>query len=484
MKKILQKVAITALVFLTLISCENTGGNGAVDLINQDKEYDLNSQYELSATYNSSASLLGKLLQPQYNETEQKHASDIYTSDQFGRSVSIDGVYAIAGAPYEDGGILNPINSAGTAYVYKRQAVAGLWIEKQILLASNIEATDNFGTTVSIRGNYAMVSALYEDADSSDPSYNTGAVYVFERDSSDTWNEIQILHASDMHSQMEFGKSISIEGNYAVIGAPRAKACPPSIACGSVYIFELINGNVWTEIQIINASDEYYGDSFGGAVSINGERIVVGAMREDGGTGSPDNDAGAVYIFERNTAGVWVETANLHASNKAQDDYFGASVSIYGDHAIVGAYQQDGPAGNTNKAGAIYFFYRQSGGNWVEIANLYASNMQAGDVFGSSVSIYGEFAIVGAPGEDGKPSNPDNTNYGAAYVFRLINGTTWTQIQRFRSSDKEELDHFGSKVAMSGRYAIFGVPWEDGGPNRSIPYAGAIYFFKRPFATP
>ena len=170
-------------------------------------------------------------------------------------------------------------------------------------------------------------------------------------------------------------------------------------------------------LPILRPSDAQLSDGFGISVAISGDYAIVGAVYEDGGAGDPLFNSGAAYVFER-IGGTWTEvTPILRASDAQADDYFGYSVAISGDYAIVGAYSEDGGAGDPlNSSGAAYVFER-CGGTWTEVTPiLRASDAQAGDVFGASVAISGDYAIVGAKYEDGGTGDPLDGS-GAVYVF-------------------------------------------------------------------
>jgi len=178
-----------------------------------------------------------------------------------------------------------------------------------------------------------------------------------------------------------------------VIGADR-EATGGSNA-GAVYVFTR-SGGAWVEQAKLMASDAQASDQFGVSVSVSGDTAVIGADREATG----GSNAGAVYVFTR-SGGAWVEQAKLMASDAQANDVFGASVAVSGDTAVIGAYFED--TGGSS-AGAAYVFTR-SGGAWVEQAKLMASDAQASDVFGASVAVSGDTAVIGA-------SNAD-----AAYIF-------------------------------------------------------------------
>ncbi len=316
------------------------------------------------------------------------------------------------------------------------------------ILASDAQASDRFGISVSISGNYAVVGALYEDAGGS----NAGAVYFYERNGG-TWTEMQKVTASDAEAGDQFGVSVSISGNYAVVGALYEDA--GGSEAGAAYFFELSSGT-WTEMQKVTASDAQAYDRFGYSVSISGNYAVVGAYLEDAG----GSEAGAAYFFEL-SSGTWTETNKVTASDAQASDYFGYSVSISGNYAVVGAYIED--AGGAN-AGAAYFF-ELSSGTWTQMNKVTASDAQANDWFGYSVSISGNYAVVGAYAEDAGGSNA-----GAAYFFELSSGT-WTQMNKVTASDAQAGDRFGVSVSISGNYAVVGAFLEDaGGSNAGAVY--------------
>ena len=229
------------------------------------------------------------------------------------------------------------------------------------------------------------------------------------------------------------------------------------------------------EDTTFRASDLQAGDRFGNSVAISGDYAIVGAMDEDGGAGNPVISAGAAYVFYNNGVS-WQEVEILYASDMQALDYFGNSVAISGDYAIVGAYQESGGAGDpVGYAGAAYVFYN-NGVSWQEVEILHASDLQALDHFGYSVAISGDYAIVGARNEDGGAGNPA-AEAGAAYVF-YNNGVSWQEVEILHASDLQADDEFGTSVAISGDYAIVGAYWEDGGAGDPAVKAGAAYLFR------
>ena len=233
-------------------------------------------------------------------------------------------------------------------------------------------------------------------------------------------------------------------------------------AQGKAYIFHR-NGSSWTEQAGLTASDGASGDSFGYSVSIDGDYAIVGAYYKDVGGNSSQ---GKAYIFHR-SGSSWTEEAGISASDGAANDDFGTSVSISGDYAIVGANKDIGS--NTGQ-GKAYIFHR-SGSSWTEEAGITASDGAAYDYFGTSVSISGDYAIVGAYYKDVGSSSYQ----GKAYIFHRT-GTSWSQDAGLTVSDASAVDYFGYSVSISGNYSLVGAYNKTVGSNST---QGKAYFYKK-----
>ena len=317
-------------------------------------------------------------------------ASDGGFRDRFGFSVSISGDTAIVGADFDD----DHGTDSGSAYIFER--IGGSWLEQAKLTDSNLENYDYFGRSVSISGDAAIVGV--SSGHGTGP--NSGFAYIFERVVG-SWSRKAKLTASDGADFGQFGQAVSISGDAAIVGAHLEDQDGANV--GSAYIFER-DGGSWSELTKLTALDGADGDKFGYSVSISGETAIVGAYGED--TNGPDS--GSAYIFERGD-GSWPQKAKLTASNGADSDFFGYSVSISGDTAIVGAYFNNG--GNGLYSGSAYMFERD-GGSWSELTKLTASDGSPGDQFGTSVSISGDTTIVGTLNGHGQVSNS-----GSVYAF-------------------------------------------------------------------
>ncbi|GAF73238.1 unnamed protein product, partial [marine sediment metagenome] len=206
-----------------------------------------------------------------------------------------------------------------------------------------------------------------------------------------------------------------------------------------------------SEVKKLTASDAEDNDNFGRSAAISGDTAVVGAQYEDGaGTAR-----GAAYVFGRDYLGAdnWGEVKKLTASDPWNWDLFGNSVAISGDTAVVGAYSEGGAGFNR---GAAYVFERDYLGadNWGERKKLTASDAENSDVFGYSVAISGDTAVAGAAYENGAGSYR-----GASYVFErdYLGADNWGERKKLTASDPENDDYFGNSAAISGDTAVVGA---------------------------
>ena len=424
------------------------------------------------ATSNSTFSLT---FGPDWSATPTEsilRASDAQVNDRFGDSVSIssDGTYAIVGARDEAGGAGDTIPDAGAAYIFTRSG--STWTQQAKITASDAQATDRFSqASISSDGTYAIVGAYGEDTGGSE----AGAAYIFTRSGS-TWTQQQKIVSSDLEASDQFGESVSIssDGTYAIVGARTEDGGIVGSDVGAAYVFTR-SGSTWTQQAKLTASDAQASDFFGYSVSISsdGTYAIVGAYLEDGG----GNNAGAAYIFTR-SGSTWTQQAKITANDSQADDNFGWSVSISSDgsYAIVGARTED--TGGSN-AGAAYIFTR-SGSTWTEQQKIQSSDKEASDFFGYAVALNsnGTHAIVGALLEDGGAGNPLG-NAGAAYIFSR-SGSTWTEVKKLTASDAQANDQFGKSVSISsdGSYAIVGARDEAGGVGDPLSSSGSAYIYE------
>lgn len=383
-------------------------------------------------------------------------ASDSAAVDLFGYSSSISGDTAIVGARFDDDGGTN----TGSAYIY--QKIGGSWTEVAKLNASDAASSDQFGFSVSIEGDYAVVGALFGNTG----SVESGAAYVFHRDAggADNWGQVAKLTAADAAAADNFGFTVAISGETVVIGAYQDDDIPSS--SGSAYVFEKDQGGVdnWGQVTKLTASDAAAGDNFGYAVDISGDTVVVGSRLDD----DLGVSSGSAYLFERDLGGAnqWGQSAKLTASDGFTGDNFGVSVAIDGGVVAVGA-RVDDDAGSAS--GSVYV-YQVNGGVWSETAKLTASDAAAGDQFGASVDVYGDEIVVGAVYNDDA-----GTSSGSAYVFSKDHGgaNNWGEAKKLTASDAGAGDTFGQSVGIGSEGVIVGAYQNDNAGTNS----GSAYIY-------
>jgi hypothetical protein len=311
-----------------------------------------------------------------------------------------------------------------------------------------------------------------------------GAAYIF-RNASGTWKTLGKLLAEEPKFGDEFGYSVAISENYAIVGAPyddvSTNGGVPQSNKGSAQIYKRDSIN-WSFDQTITGGFGGNGNRFGWSVGISGDYAIVGEPLN--GTTAPVNyaKAGSAYIFFRGSIGTWKQTQFLNASDKAAGDEFGNSVAISGDYAIVGAMLEDHNASggsNLSKAGSAYIFKR-NGSTWTQAKKIVASDREASDMFGVSVSISGDYAIVGAYNEDQDKAGANTlNNSGSAYIFKNSSGN-WTQANKIVALDRGNGDMFGYSVAISEDYTIAGAYLESENTtgDNTLSSAGSAYIFK------
>ena len=394
-------------------------------------------------------------------EDEQPDQAD---GDEFGIAVAISGDLAVVGAHNAASGG----TARGAAYVFSRnQGSPGHWGIVKRLTAPDGADGDRFGYDVAVSGDRVLVGALLANVDGTD----RGAAYLFERDldGPEQWGLRRKLVASDRANGDLLGTSVSLSGDLAIAGAYASNQ--GGIDRGAAYVFAKDEGGTdnWGEAKKLTASDAASNDWFGIDVAISGTTAVIGAYgAAAGGTGR-----GAAYVFDRDRGGTnnWGEAKKLVASDAANNDFFGGSVAIDGDVAVVGASWAN--AGGADR-GAAYVFSRDQGGvdNWGELRKLVASDGADNDFFGQSVSIRGANIAVGAYSADGAAGGE-----GAVYVFSRDRGgpSNWGQLKKRMASDGADSDYLGYSVAIDGDTVLSGAYRRDlGGTDR-----GAVYVFER-----
>jgi len=430
-----------------------------------------------------------------WGQIKKVTAADGTEGDNFGYSVSLSNKTLAVGAPYHD-------NYQGAVYLFERNN-AGMdnWGQAKKITDTNGKANDSFGVSISISGDTLIVGANGNNND-------RGAAYLFERNNGgmNAWGQSKL--SSDFgESGDNYGYAVALCGNTFVIGSviddkrgaayiytfeqigsteepiarPTANdgmendligwsvslnedrlavgALGSEYCQGVVYLFDRNSGGAdsWGQIKKITANDGETGDNFGFSVSLYGDRLAVGSLLDN-------SNRGAVYLFERNSGGVdnWGQVKKLTIADGIESNRFGFAVSLDGSRVAVGAI------GEENGRGAVYLFERNSGGadNWGQIKKLTSTHRTEFAYFGYAVSLQGNILAIG--------SNGENNNQGAVYLFERNNGgaDAWSQIKKLTINSGSANDYFGSAVALNGDTLAVGA---DGDKNN----LGTTYLFKR-----
>jgi len=334
-------------------------------------------------------------------------------------------------------------------------------VEQAQLKPVGIAAGDKFGYSVSTTSSLAAVGAYGDD----DHGSEAGRAYLFGRNTGggDNWGQFASLVPTDPAAGDQFGWSISNTSNLAIIGAPGDDDQGPS--AGSAYVFSR-QGGVYTQTAKLLPAAVTGGDNFGFSASITTNFALVGTPYDD----DYGPDSGAAYLFGRNTGGVnnWGLIKKLYAGDPTGGDYFGQSVSVVNNFLIVGAPGADDTGPNS---GAAYVFGRNTGGggNWGQAAKLLASDATDEDLFGWSVSISQNFAVVGAPDDDDQ-----GLKSGSAYIFNRDEGghDNWGQVKKLMGAEGTGGDMFGWSVSIDGELVVSGAKGDDDyGLNSGSAYA-------------
>jgi len=368
-------------------------------------------------------------------EKSQIFPSDVESYDYFGVSVSISGNVAAVGS--------RGAGEGGAVYVYRFNDTD--WVQEGDRLEStSSQDSDQFGYSVSISDDVLIVGVRKGDGN----SINSGKAYIYRFIADEWWQEAE-LFTDDGELNDNFGYSVAISDNWAIVGAKYNN--DNGDYSGSAY-FYFFNGSSWNELQAFHGPTP--GQNFGQSVAISGDTAIVGAYGDD------DNGAssGAAYIYEL-VGGVWQEEPKLTAYDGGIQDYFGGSVSIDGDTAVIGAWQNDN--------GSVYVYQKlESGWSGIE-PKLVADDGENNDNFGDRVAISGDTIVVGAWGVDDNGSQS-----GSAYIFRFAAGQ-WNQEDKLIGDNVSEGHQFGSSVGISDFNVIIGAPYDDGSGESE----GSIYTY-------
>jgi FG-GAP repeat len=370
----------------------------------------------------------------------------------YGSAVAIEGDVMAVGSRVAT---VNNQSAVGGVFIYERNGAGPeTWTLAQTLTAPTPQSSAGFGNALAIHGSTMIVGEFTRDVNN---AQSQGAAYIFQRNASGQWGFVKELVAPDLAASDNFGFSVDVFGDTAVVSALRGDTTKPD--SGSIYIFERNQGgtNQWGLVQKRFASDASTDDAFGSSVSIYENAIVVGSPSDDNTRGL---NAGSVYFFERNTGGTnaWGQVRKRVALNGQSGEFVGSSVAIEKTVAVAGA------PGALNGSGVAYLFKQGTNNAWPETGQVSPEDRPLDADFGYAVALGDRYIVVGAYRD-----NDSGNDAGSAYVFDLKTPKSGLKLL---ASDGASLDNFGNAVAVSGDTVVIGA--ERAGTNDQ----GKVYLYE------
>jgi len=418
-------ISITTILFF--IGCSNESQN-KIKKLNKSVPFILNEQIQIQ---------------------QQVVPSNLKSNARYGSAVSVNDGYLAVGAEYGDGLTYD----SGTVYIYKDNG-NGNYVQISQLKGTDTKEWNFFGNSVSISGNYVAVGAYLEGTVGL--FGGIGTTYIFKNDENDNFNQVAKLAPAPESATPYgfFGNSVSMDGNYTLIGAEFADGNVKGDSVGVAYIFKNDGNDNFSEIAKLIATDSQRHSQFGRSVDLDGDYAVIGAVRTDG----EEENSGAVYVFKNSGSDSYTQIAKLTPTEAEKEDFFGAAVAINGDYIAVGAYGDDSEAVD---GGAVYIFKNSGNDSYTQIAKITVEDANIKDWLGYSVDIKGSRVVAGAIYSDDTPLE----NSGAVYIFENDGNDNYTQTAKL--SGYNSLDNLGNSVAISDNHIVMGTMFDDTANNDS-----------------
>lgn len=363
------------------------------------------------------------------------------------------------------------------------------WMSDQTLVPDDpsIESQDHIGEAIAMTDDYLLLGAPYHHYDSTgqDREFNSGAVYVYQKSHSGEWELHQKLVSRDRKSVAFFGLEIVMSEEWIAIASPFAKVDTGSILnqAGLVELYRLDASGYWQHDTTLQAPRPAAIAKFGIAMSLSGNRLLIGAYSEQHDANGENfaSAAGAAYIYEHQTGSGWTCIQKLVASDRRKNAWFGLGLSLDGDVAVIGAPGMDieNPFSNF-EAGQAYIFERNfSTGLWEEIQILQDQTISSYQQYGMYPDISGDYLMIGNPQEGDFPHGELQNHTGSVDVYRRQSSGQWELVQTLYASDYFWKDRFGT-ICLKDHVLAVGAIDEDhmGLDQDSVPGAGSVYLFE------
>jgi autotransporter-associated beta strand protein len=420
-------------------------------------------------------SLLGAATIPLSSQAAHLTASDGAADDFFGASVSQSAGVGLIGAEGANPGG-NDNQGVAYIYRNLDTTSATALTQRVTLTASDGAAEDRFGGSVSLSGGLGLIGASIATFDGDEVGQGSAYVYRnLDTTPATVLTQSVKLTAGDGATGDQFGSSVSLSGGLGLVGAVQFSSSVSNYGPGAAYVYRSLDSTPATaltqSVKLI-ASDGRAADRFGFSVSLSGGLGLVGAIQ----WGISSNEGnGAAYVYrnlDTTSATVMTQSVKLTASDGAVGDFFGRSVSLSGEMGLVGASGAN--AGANFDQGAAYVYRNLNSTSATALSQnvkLVASDGADGDSFGVSVSLSGGVGLVGANLDDLGPSS----NVGSAYIFRNLDTTSaavLTQSVKITPSDDVSSNDFGGSVSLSGDRFTIGSSY--GNSSRGKAYSGSL----------
>jgi hypothetical protein len=356
------------------------------------------------------------------------HVPDNDNSVHFGSSVALSDKYAIIGSILDS----QVINKGGAAFIYEKNEKEWILVDK--VCDPELGDKDYLGVAVALSGDYAFAGASSHDLDNHE---DLGIVYVYQRQTSGEWKQTQKLIPDSIEGTYNFGCSLAACNGQLIIGAYGTRN-----DAGKAFIFELVD-NQWIETQCLQPEEpdiivERLGGRFGEAVDISKDYAIIG-------TGFGFEGIGAFYIYKKQN-NSWQKMTLIKNLYNTKFSYFGKSVAINEQYAVVGAY------GENDDTGVVYV-YRLNGDSWDLMSEVSVPDFVEDDFFGISVDLDGNIFAVGAKKVDW---DVENSNYGAAYIFRIEDDESCSLLKKFTANQPCTDGYFGRNISINGKNILIG----------------------------
>lgn len=352
----------------------------------------------------------------------------------FGWAVSTYGDFAAISAPNED---CNSVVSSGAVYIYKLNS--GGWKLFQKLIPSDTSMMKLFGTSLKLYKSTLLVGAPNDMGLS-------GSVYIYKFNGS-VWMEDQKLTPEKSVPYQMFGNALDIGAGYALIGSVSSGLT--GRASGLVYMYTITPGK-WKEETILSSPDFNENDLFGASITIvRDDMFLISAPR---GHGSVSN-SGVVYPFEK-TNNTWIAGKKIYSPNGKTNGLFGCATSYSKNRLLIGAMQE---IADTLNSGAAYIFKLEKSNTWTFKHRVTAASPRNQDYFGMSVLMHNETAIIGSPKwETGR----QNSDIGCVDIYN-VSDSTMVFNSKIIPIDGEDDDHYGISVSAFENELLIGSRLDD-----------------------